>query len=83
MSCLYILEINPLSDASLANIFSHLWGLYFHLFMVSFAPQKLFKLNYFLFLLFLFLFSLHYERSQKDLAEIYTRPSACFHLRVL
>ena len=41
MSCLYILEINPLSVASFANIFSHSEGCHFVLFMVSFAMQKL------------------------------------------
>ena len=37
MSCLYILEINPLSVASFANIFSHSEGCLVVLFMVSFA----------------------------------------------
>ena len=41
MSCLYILEITPLSVASFANIFSHSEGCLFNLFMVSFAVQKL------------------------------------------
>ena len=41
MSCLYILEINPLSVASFANVFSHSEGCLFILFMVSFAVQKL------------------------------------------
>ena len=41
MSCLYILEINALSVASFANIFSHSEGCLFVLFMVSFAVQKL------------------------------------------
>ena len=41
MSCLYILEINPLSVASFANIFSHSVGCLFVLFMVSLAVQKL------------------------------------------
>ena len=41
MSCLYILEINPLSIDSFANIFSHSEGCLFVLFMVSFAVQKL------------------------------------------
>ena len=41
MSCLYILEINPLSVDSFANIFSHSEGCLFVLFMVSFAMQKL------------------------------------------
>ena len=41
MSCLYILEINPLSVASFASMFSHSVGCLFILFMVSFAVQKL------------------------------------------
>ena len=41
MNCLYILEINPLSVASFANIFSHSEGCLFILFMVSFAVQKI------------------------------------------
>ena len=39
--CLCILEINPLSVASFANVFSHSEGCLFILFMVSFAVQKL------------------------------------------
>ena len=45
MSCLYILEINPLSIDSFANIFSHSEGCLFILFMVSFAVQKAFKFH--------------------------------------
>ena len=41
MSCLYILEINPLLVTSFANIFSCSIGCLFVLFMVSFAVQKL------------------------------------------
>ena len=41
MSCLYILEINPLSVVSLAIIFSHSEGCLFTLFIVSSAVQKL------------------------------------------
>ena len=41
MSCSYILEINPLSVASFANILSHSEGCLFILFTVSFAVQKL------------------------------------------
>ena len=41
MSCLYILEINPLSVDSFANIFSHSEGCLFVLIVVSFALQKL------------------------------------------
>ena len=44
MSCLYILEIKPLSVASFANIFSQSIGCLFILFMVSFAVQKLVSL---------------------------------------
>ena len=44
MSCLYILEINPLFVVSFANIFSHSEGCLFVLFMVSFAVQKLLSL---------------------------------------
>ena len=40
-SCLYIVEINPLSAASFAKIFSHSEVCLFILFMVSCAMQKL------------------------------------------
>ena len=43
MSCLYILEINPLS-VSFAIIFSHSEGFLFTLLIVSFAVQKLLSL---------------------------------------
>ena len=41
MSCLYILEINPLSVVSFAIIFSHSEGCLFTFLIVSFAVQKL------------------------------------------
>ena len=41
MSCLYILEINPLSIVSCAIVFSHSEGCPFTLLTVSFAVQKL------------------------------------------
>ena len=44
MSCLYILEINPLSVVSFAIIFSHYEGYLFTLLIVSFAMQKLLSL---------------------------------------
>ena len=40
MSCLYILEINPLSGVAFAIIFSHSVGCLFTLLIVSFAVQK-------------------------------------------
>ena len=42
MSCLYILENNPLSVVSFAIIFSHSEGCLFSLLTVSFAMQKLY-----------------------------------------
>ena len=42
MSCLYILEINPLLVVSFAIIFSHSEGFLFTLFIVSSAVQKLY-----------------------------------------
>ena len=53
MSCLYILEINPLSVVSFAIIFSHSEGCLFTLLIVSFAVQKLLSLirpNLFIFI---------------------------------
>ena len=44
MSSLYILDINPLSDISFANIFSHSVGSIFIKSSVSFAVQKPFSL---------------------------------------
>ena len=44
MSCLYILEINPLSVVSFAIIFSHSEGCLFILLIVSFVVQKLLSL---------------------------------------
>ena len=44
MSCLYILEINPLSVVSFAIIFSYSEGCLFTLFVIPFAVQKLLSL---------------------------------------
>ena len=44
MSCLCILDVNPLSVVSFANIFSHSEGCVFTLLRVSFAVQKLLSL---------------------------------------
>ena len=44
MSCLYILEINPLSVVSFAIIFSHSVCCLFTLLIVSFAVRKLLSL---------------------------------------
>ena len=44
MSSLYILEIKPLSEVSLANMSSHMVGSLFILMLFSSAVQKLFIL---------------------------------------
>ena len=44
MSCLYILEMNPLSVVPFAIIFSHSDGCLFTLFIVSYIVQKLLSL---------------------------------------
>ena len=44
MSCLYILDINPLSVVSFAIVFSHSEGCLFSLLIVSFAVLKLLSL---------------------------------------
>ena len=49
VSSLYILDTNPLSDMSLAKIFSHSIGCLLVLLIVSFSVQKLFILMKFIF----------------------------------
>ena len=56
MSCLYILEMNPLLVVSFANILSHSEGCLFVLFMVSFAVQKLLSLIRSHLFIFVFIF---------------------------
>ena len=58
MSCLYILEINPLSVVSFAIIFSHSEGCLFSLLIVSFAVQKLLSLIISYLLTFVFIYIL-------------------------
>ena len=55
MSCLYILEINPLSVVSFAIIFSHSEGCLFTLLLVSFAVLKLLGLIRFHLFTFVFI----------------------------
>ena len=78
MSCLYILEINPLAVDLFANIFSHSEGCLFVLFMISFAVQKI--LSFIRPHLFIFVFisiSLG-GGSKKDLAVIYVIECSAF-----
>ena len=67
MSCLYILEINPLSVDSFANIFSHSEGCLLVLFMVSFAVQKLLSLSKSHLFVFVFVSFALGDRSKKIL----------------
>ena len=55
MSCLYMVDINPLSVISFANIFSHSVGCLFVLSMVSFAVEKLLHLIKFHLFIFAFI----------------------------
>ena len=81
MSCLYILEINPLLVASFANIFSHSLGCLFILFMVSFAVQNILSLIRSHLFIFVFIFST-LKGGSKDLAANYVREcSACVLLQ--
>ena len=85
MHCLYIfLEINPLSLASLANIFSHSEGCLFDLFMVSFAVQKLLSLIRSCLFIFVFIFITLGGGSKKILLWFMSKSVfLCFLLRVL
>ena len=80
MSSLYILEINPSSVASFANIFSHSEGCLFILFMVCFAVQKL--LSFIRSHLFIFVFvSITLGGGSKGSCVIYViECSACVFL---
>ena len=84
MGYLYILEINPLSVASYANIFSHSEGCPFMLFMVSFAVQKLLSLiisHLFIFIFMSITLGMCQSGSSSDLCQRVYR--LCFPLRVL
>ena len=81
MSCLYILEINPLSIVSFAMIFSHSEDCLFTLLIVSFVVQKILSLirSH----LFTFVFISIYSKRWviEDLALIYViECSACVFL---
>ena len=83
-SCLYILEINSLSVASFAIMFSHSEGCLFTLFIVSFIVQKLLSLIRSHLFIFVFISITLGSKSQRNLAVIYVRVFClCFPLRVL
>ena len=66
-SCLYIFEINSLSVASFAIIFSHSDGCLFTLLIVSFVVQKLLSLIMSHLLIFAFISNILGGRSQRIL----------------
>ena len=76
MSCLYILEISPLSVNSFANIFSHSEGCLFHLIYGFLCLQKLLSLTRSQLFIFVFIFITLGGGSKKDLAAIYVKE--CF-----
>ena len=85
MSCLYLLEINPLSGASLANIFFHSEGCLFISFMVFFAVQKFLSLIRSHLLIFVFILITIGGGSKKILLQLTSRSffCLCFPLKVL
>ena len=76
ISCLYILEINPLTIVSFANIFSHSKCCLFILFMIFYAVQKVLHLISSQLSIFVFIFIISGGGSKKDLALVYVKE--CF-----
>ena len=70
---LFILEINPLSVALFANIFSHSIGCPFLLFMISFAVRKLICLIRSHLFIFGFIFTVLGDRSKKILLQFMSK----------
>ena len=84
MSCLYILEINPLSVASFESIFSHSEDCVFIMFMVSFAVQKLLSLIRSRFFIFVFILITRGGGSKRSCCTLCQRVFClCFPLTVL
>ena len=84
MTCLYVLEINPLLVVSFAIIFSHSEGMSLHLAYSFLCCAKAFKFNQVP--LFKFCFYFHYSRRWviENLTLIYVIDcSACFPPRIL
>ena len=71
MSCLYILEINPLSVVSFAVIFSHSEAFLFHLAYSFLSCAKPFKFNQVPLVYFCFYFCYSRRLVIEDLALIY------------
>ena len=78
MSYLYILEVNSLSVASFAIIFSHSEGCHFALPIVSFIAQKLLSLIMSHLFIFVFISISLGGGSLEDLAVIYVRECSAY-----
>ena len=72
-NCLCMLDINPLSIVSFADIFSHSVGCLFILSMVSFAVQKLLSLIRSHLFIFAFIFFTWEDRSKKILLRFMSK----------
>ena len=70
MRCLQILETNPLSVTSFANIFSQSAGCLYILFIVSFAVQKLLSLSRPHLFIFVFISIILGDRLKKILRQL-------------
>ena len=70
MSSSYILDINPLSDKLVANIFFHLVGGLFVLLTVSFAVRKLFSLMLSCLFIFAFVCLARGDISKKNITKV-------------
>ena len=75
---IYILEINPLSVDSFANIFSHSEGCLFVLFVVSFALQKLLSFIRSQLFIFVFISITLGGGSKEDFAVIYVKECSSY-----
>ena len=73
ISCLYILEIKPLSVSSFETIFSHSIGCPFVFCMVSFAVQKLVSLIRSHWFIFIFISIALGDLPNKNICTIYVR----------
>ena len=73
MSCLCILEINPLSVVSFTIIFSHSEGCLFIIFIVSFTVQKLLSLIISHLLIFVFISTTLGGRSKRVLLQLLSK----------
>ena len=78
MSCLYILEINPLSVVSLAIIFSHSQGCLLIWLIFSFAVQKILSLIRSHLFIFVFICITLGGGVKEDLAVIYVKECTAY-----